>query len=118
MTKGLSEYVVVPEKNYRISIIALFPKFYFKFQYCNISIKQNLIEVLQLLHFHCNKTSIMQMLGTCIHLNTPTPQCTRPLADARAHPTIFVIFVTAITKQKQAKGKVKNHLERRRKSRS
>ena len=47
--------------------------------------------------------------------NTPTPQCTRPLADARAHPTIFVIFVTAITKQKQAKGKVKNHLERRRK---
>ena len=116
MTKRLVlEYVVVPEKNYCISIIALFPKFYFKFQYCNISIKQNLIEVLQLLHFYCNKTSIMQMLGTCIHLNTPTPQCTRPLADARAHPTIFVIFVTAITKQKQAKGKVKNHLERRRK---
>ena len=29
----------------------------------NISIMQNLIELLHLLHFYCNKNSIMQMLG-------------------------------------------------------
>ena len=29
MPNGLSEYIVVPEKNYCISVIALFPIFYF-----------------------------------------------------------------------------------------
>ena len=67
MTNGLSEYVVVLEKKLLHFCYCTFPQILL--QYCNISITQNLIELLhllQLLHFYCNRNSIMQMLGSFV----------------------------------------------------